>query len=261
MRKPLQLPLTLRTHGGRRRGAGRPAGPRPNVRHRARPELFSRHPVHVTLRLRRELGSLRRRNTYSALWKAWSQVSSELGLRLVHYSVQFDHIHLIVEIASKMGLSRGMQGLMIRMARALNRVLGRRGAVFSDRYHARALGTPREIKNALVYVLNNRLHHTRVPTRRAVFDPYSSAVWFEGWREGLQSWPKAEARPPPVVAPSTWLLAQSWKRHPAPSLTDVPGSARARPDRAPGSARQRRRPVRATASRSGSPARSSGRSP
>ena len=227
MRKLRQLPLTFRTHGGRRPGAGRPAGPRPNVRHRARPELSRRHPVHVTLRLRRELGSLRRRHCYSALWTAWSQVSSELGLRLVHYSVQYDHIHLIVEIESKMALSRGMQGVMIRMARALNRVLGRRGAVFSDRYHARALRTPREIKNALVHVLNNRLHHTRERVLRAGFDPYSSAVWFEGWREGVQHWPKASARPPPVVAPRTWLLAKSWTLHSAPSLTDVPGSPRA----------------------------------
>jgi REP element-mobilizing transposase RayT len=195
------------------------------VRHRARPHFRSRRPIHITLRLRREVGSLRRRHVYDAFWRAWSQLRAELGLRLVHYSVQYDHIHLIVEADSKSALSRGMQGVTIRTARALNRVLGRRGPVFADRYHAHALATPREVRNALVYVINNRRRHAR---QRGVelgagFDPYSSAVWFDGWKEGPLRWPKSVQRAPPVRPARTWLLRTGWRRHGALALCEVPG--------------------------------------
>jgi REP element-mobilizing transposase RayT len=224
-RKPKQLPLEYRTHGGKREGAGRPRGPRPNVRHRRRPALAPRHPIHVTLRLRRELGSLRRRTVYSAFWSAWVRLRRELGLRLVHYSIQHDHIHLIVEIDDRASLSRGMQGLAIRTARALNRTLRRSGRVFADRFHARALTTPREVRNALVYVLNNKRHHAhdRGVQLGPGFDPYSSAVWFAGWKEGPQRWPKPIPRPPPVVPATTWLLRSGWARHAAPSFGEIPG--------------------------------------
>ena len=226
-----QLHLDFHTHGGARRGAGRPPGPRPSVQHRARPHFRSRRPIHITLRLRREVGSLRRRHVYDAFWRAWSQLRAELGLRLVHYSVQYDHIHLIVEADSKSALSRGMQGVSIRTARALNRVLGRRGPVFADRYHAHVLGTPREARNVLVYVLNNRRRHAR---RRGVelgagFDPYSSAVWFDGWKEGPLRWPKSVERAPPVAPARTWLLRTGWRRHGALALCEVPGGPAPRP--------------------------------
>ena len=221
-----QLGFSFRTRGGFRRGAGRkPKGARAGVPHRVREPLAGRHPVHVTLRLRRELGSLRSRLAYRAFWAAWAAVRPGLGLRLVHYSVQHDHVHLIVEVQGTPALSRGMQGLCIRMARALNRALGRRGSVFTDRYHAHALRTLREVRNALVYVINNHRHHA---AERGVvlgpgFDVFSSAVWFDAWREGLQRWPKPETGPPPVSPAQTWLLTVGHRRYPAPSITDVPG--------------------------------------
>jgi len=229
-RRDPQLAFSFRTRGGARSGSGRkPKGRRAGVPHRVRERLAARHPVHVTLRLRRDVGSLRSRVVYRAFWKAWAAVRPELGLRLVHYSVQHDHVHLIVEVDGTTGLSRGMQGLCIRMARALNRALGRRGSVFTDRYHAHALRTPREVRNALVYVINNLRHHA---AQRGVrlgrgFDPFSSAVWFEGWREGRQSWPKPETGPPPVLRAETWLLAVGYRRYPAPSLAEVPGGTNA----------------------------------
>jgi hypothetical protein len=106
----------------------------------------------------------------------------------------------------------------------LNQVLGRRGPVFADRYHARALGTPREARNALVYVLQNRRSHAR---RRGVelaagFDPYSSAVWFDGWKEGRLRWPISVERAPPVAPARTWLLTTGWRRYGAIALGEVP---------------------------------------
>src|SRR5438128_10143214 len=86
--------------------------------------------------------------------------ASRGGLRVLHFSVQRDHLHLLVEAVDGCVLSRGLQGLAIRIAKAVNRVLGRRGRVFSDRFHAHALRTPREVRNALVYVLQNWAKHT-----------------------------------------------------------------------------------------------------
>ena len=113
--------------------------------------------------------------------------------------------HLIVEAEDGCTLSRGIQGLAIRMAKAVNRVLGRRGRVWGDRYHVRALSTPREVRNVLVYVLQNWRKH--MPGIRG-FDPCSSAVWFRGWKKMPSTTPAAS----PVVAARTWLAAVGWRR-------------------------------------------------
>jgi hypothetical protein len=57
----------------------------------------------------------------------------ELTSRLsrIHDSVQGNHVHLIVAANGKQSLSRGMQGLTIRMARALNRMMQRQGELFA----------------------------------------------------------------------------------------------------------------------------------
>src|SRR6185503_20762307 len=91
---------------------------------------------------------------------------------------------LIVEARDPRELARALQGLCIRMAKGLNRVMGRKGTVFADRYHARSLATPTEVRRALVYVLGNgRKHLTRVGHRlpSSWLDPFSSAAWFDGW--------------------------------------------------------------------------------
>jgi hypothetical protein len=69
---------------------------------------------------------------------------------VVHFSFQENHAHLIVEADDKSSLSRGLNGLSVRLARAYNRVLGRRGRLWAERFHARALRTPREMRRALV---------------------------------------------------------------------------------------------------------------
>ncbi|HEV8549964.1 MAG TPA: transposase, partial [Polyangiaceae bacterium] len=77
------------------------------------------------------------------------------AFRVLHYSVQHDHVHLVVEARDQRALSRGMQGIAIRVARYVNDLLMRRGALWADRWHGRALKTPREVRNAIVYVLAN----------------------------------------------------------------------------------------------------------
>ena len=138
------------------------------------------------------------------------------GLRILQFSVQRDHLHLIIEAEDGRALSRGIQGLAIRLAKAVNRILGRRGRVWGDRYHVRTLKTPREVRNALVYVLMNSRKH--LPGIRGL-DPCSSAVWFSGWRSRIP----AEPTRSPVVAARTWLAAVGWRLHGLIGEEEAPG--------------------------------------
>jgi len=191
------------THGGARKGAGRkPTGERAGVAHRTRPELKERFPVHVTLRLRRGLPSLRRRRTLAVLHRCFAAGGDKPTFRLCEFSIQSNHLHLIVEASGKSALSRGMQGLAVRIARALNSAWRRKGTVFADRYHARILETPTEVRNALRYVLHNARHHG---TRYRGLDRFSSGPWFTGW---LDQTPLES--PSPLARARTWLLRTGW---------------------------------------------------
>jgi REP element-mobilizing transposase RayT len=210
-----QLDLTLppaRSHGGRRPGAGRKRGPHGAPGHTRRPSLSRHHPVHVTLSVRKDVGMLRRRRLLRAIVRALTEGKERFGFRLVHFSVMPDHVHLLVEACDRRGLSRGMQGLSIRIARALNRALERTGPVFSHRYHARALTTPREVRHAVAYVLNNARRHRlvlgEVPPDWT--DACSSAPWFDGWRYRLR-WHVGDQEPP-VTPARTWMLSKGWRR-------------------------------------------------
>jgi hypothetical protein len=126
---------------------------------------------------------------------------------------------MIVEAKDRPALARGVQGLLIRVAKALNRLWGRRGSVFGDRYHDKVLRTPREVRSALAYVLNNaRKHGLRLA--QAV-DVFASGAWFDGWREKFRARGVPEARP--VAAPRTWLLRVGWRRHGLIRLAEIPG--------------------------------------
>jgi putative transposase len=161
MARTAQLTLDIpATWGGKRKDAGRkrvlPGKSR--VAHRARPDHKARHPVHVTLRAVAGLTSLRSPRVFPAVRDALAAASRQ-SFRLIHFSVQSDHLHLIVEASDKLALERGILGLIIRVARAVNRGLGRSGAVWGDRYHARALKSPLEVRHGIVYVLFNFKKH------------------------------------------------------------------------------------------------------
>src|SRR5262245_24402002 len=214
-----QRALPFRTRGGRRPGAGRkPAGPRPGVPHRPRPILDGRHPVHVTLRAVRALTPLGTHRISPALRRSLAAPSRD-EFRIAHFTAQTNHIHLLVEANGTRALQRGMQGIGIRLAKAINRALGRAGKIWSDRYHCRALRTPWEVRNGLIYVLlNGRKHHV---TGRGI-DPCSSGAWFTGWRQRLE----APAGPMPVREPKTWLLRLGWRRSGPISFDDAPAPIR-----------------------------------
>jgi hypothetical protein len=139
---------------------------------------------------------------------------------------------LIVEAEDERALSRAMQGLAVRIARRVNRRVGQRGQVFPERYHAHALKTPREVRNALVYVLhNNRRHHTG-RGRPVRLDPFSSAFYFDGFasargRPFMLGLPPPDIPPfgrdePPVSRPKTWLLRRGWRRYGLLTSRDTP---------------------------------------
>ena len=232
-----QTELMFRTHGGKRRGAGRkPKGERPGALHAARPTHDPRHPVHVTLRVVGSAAGLRRRDTYLAVREATIVTAKRDDFRIVHLSIQHDHLHLIVEAQDRSALSRGVRGFSISAARQINRSITARGGdmrtgrVIADRYHARPLTSPRAVRNTIAYVLNNwrrhREDHSPV-TRTWKVDPFSSGPLFFGWQELEDSpvlWPLRPTYQPLIVfRPRTWLL-QSWGRfHPPISVWEVPG--------------------------------------
>src|SRR4249920_711182 len=198
--------------GGKRRGAGRkPKGERAGVSHAKRPALASRYPVLVTMRLCAGLPSLRYNDSHAVLMSAFESGTRE-SFRVIEYSIQSNHLHLIVEAEDEGALGRGMIGLTVRIARGLNKLWGRRGSVFSDRYHARILRTPREVRNALVYVLMNARKHNAWRVLRA--DPYSSGAWFEGWSSSASEHAApsnlAQSRSRFLARPRTWLLSVGW---------------------------------------------------
>jgi REP element-mobilizing transposase RayT len=229
-----QLPLPLRAPprwGGARREAGRKAGRHPRVRHRSRAHFRRPLPAHVTLRMRTDVPSLRTVPIVHEIEKSFAMACRRPGFRLVHYSLQGNHVHLIVEAQDRDALGRGMKAIGARLARAVNRAANRTGRVVADRYHVEMLPTPRQVHRALRYVLLNARRHAAkagtLLTRVARLDPASSARWFDGWkrRESVGGEATAEMRDerPAVARARTWLLAVGWRRHGLLDPADVPG--------------------------------------
>jgi hypothetical protein len=219
VRTSRQLELTLRTWGGRRRGAGRkPAPGRRRMSHRRRPVHDRQCPAHVTLRVRAGLPSLRRGHVFGVVRTALA-ASSGPSFRLLQFSVQSDHVHALVEGDGPAAFVRGVQGLAIRLAKAVNRAVARRGAVFADRYHVRMLPTPREVRHALVYVLQNFRKH--VGDARGL-DACSSARWFTGWATAIEPTHATS----PVAMPRTWLARVGWLRHGRIPIDEAPRRGR-----------------------------------
>ena len=227
---PNQIDLQFRSHGGARAGAGRkPASARPPVHHVKRPKVPRGSPAHVTLRVRRDVPSLRSRR-FIRDFQARMRAGCERGeFRICHYSIQRDHVHLVVESAGKEALGRGMKSVGIRIARTVNRVFKRKGPVLFGRYHLRVLRTPREVRHALAYVLLNARKHWRQrngTTPPVVLDVASSGAWFDGWK---RTPPVREAPPPRPVSPArSFLLRSGWRRHGLVDPAETPGSPSAR---------------------------------
>src|SRR5262245_43940908 len=212
--------------GGPRLGAGRPPlSKNPPVPHVRAPPVPRHCPSHVTLRLRAGLPSLRTRRFLRELRPSLRVACERQAFRVVHYSVQRNHLHLLVEAAGKEALGRGMKAISARVARAVHRAFDRSGGVLHGRYHLRVLRTPREVRNALAYVLLNARKHWKQHRGEAppvLLDEASSGRWFEGWcREPVSRKPPGARE---VSRARTWLLSVGWRRHGLIDPAEVPGS-------------------------------------
>ena len=185
--------------------------------------------MHVTTRVLKGVRWLRGFKTYPVVRRALVAACDRFGVRIVHFSIQGDHIHLIVEAKDQTSLARAMKGFEVRVARRLNALMGRKGRVFVDRYHVHQLDTPTEARRALVYVLCNASKHPadsreRVMSRETTWiDPFSSACYFDGWARRPGKMPARDAPTHPlhddeaqgslpVAHPQTWMLRTGWRR-------------------------------------------------
>jgi REP-associated tyrosine transposase len=225
-----QLDLDLREiprWGGRRAGAGRKRGPNAKDPHRPRAPFARCFPCHVTLKVKSNLPSLRSVRLVRELERSFAAACERGRFRLVQYSIQHDHLHAMAEVTSAHDLACGMKSIAARLARAVNRVFARRGPVLADRYHLHLLKTPREVRNALAYLLLNARRHLakqgRHPLPRPAIDPASSGRFFSGWNRRFH--PETGIHDPPVAPPHTWLLRVGWRRHGLIDPAEVPGSA------------------------------------
>ncbi len=163
--------------------------------HLRRPTFGRTLPVHVTLRMAKHVYNLRSRRAFSVIGRALARAAERFGVRITQFSVQGNHIHMLVEAPATEALSRAMQGFGIRVSKGLNTMMGRSGRVLADRYHARPLRTPTEVRRVVAYVRNNhRKHMAEIgkPLVRSFIDPYSS-----------------EAGVIILPTPKTWLLRAS----------------------------------------------------
>lgn len=219
--------------GGKRAGAGRkPNGEVAMVSHLRRPVHKAAHPLHISMKVAPDVANLRRPRLVHVITHAMRQVhtvqqcdASRGAFRIVEFSVQDTHVHLLAEAADQRAMSRGMASLAIRIARAVNRELGREGKVWRDRYYARRLTVPKEVRNALVYVLLNSVKHKpdrlaagrrQTSTRVLVDVRCTSAAWFKGFSPTCEAALRVTGAAPhdaPVAPAATWLLTTGWRRH------------------------------------------------
>ena len=216
-------------HGGWRPGAGRPRG-RKKVAHVEREEFKATQPLHVTWRIAEGVRSLRREAVLEIVRTTLGKHANRDDFRVVEFNVLGNHLHFVIEASGKKALARGMQGIAVRLARAINKLLGRTGKLFKERYHARALTQPLQVRNVLRYVLLNARHHAAErgeKLSRYWVDPFSSAPWFDGWKEPIRNdaeWlTRLRKRPRPTARARTWLLTTGWRKRGLLAFDDVPG--------------------------------------
>jgi putative transposase len=207
--KQLELVKRVRETRGRKRGHNTP--------HVKREKQTRHDPIHVTLRC----GVDGLREQFAVIREAISAAKERFGVLINHFSVMHDHIHLIVEAESAEALGAAMKGLEVRIAKALNNALQRKGPVFTDRYFAVRLRNPTQVRFALRYVLLNGAKHD---VRRNTLDTCTSGQYFDGWKDYTPD----PTEPSPVSPPRSKLQRDLWKRHGLISIKEIPGGKRQR---------------------------------
>jgi REP element-mobilizing transposase RayT len=211
---PMQLGFRAFNWGGARAGAGRPRLPgRRRMAHRKRKAVSRHSALHITIRVLDRVPNLRTVICLPLVEAALASWADRDGFRIVHYSIQSNHIHLIIEApGGRPAVSRAMKGLKVSLTRKINALTGDTGTIWAERYHDVVVDSPRQARHAIAYVLNNgRRHHVRERWRRESnrVDPCSSAEAFDGWSTRIAH---RRIRPPPVAPPKQWLLSVGWRQ-------------------------------------------------
>ena len=200
------------------------------VRRIRRPAVDPRKPIHVTLRAVKGVPSFRSKRRFLRMRDSIRAASDRFGMRVIHFTLMDNHVHLIVEAEDRGALSRGMQGLDIRLAKSANGKF-RDGKVFRDRYHAVVLETSKQVRNAVAYVLLNGRRHARSTAPAEGIDPCSSGHWFDGWNRDVTALKVAGSihldcsGASPIAAPRTWLLGSGWRAHGLIDPSETPGAS------------------------------------
>lgn len=164
IRKNTQLSLT------NPKGAGRKAIHDKGIRHIERELITKETVLHLTLKIKKEKSSLKNKFILKTLQNSIKKARL-LGLKVLQYTLEYDHVHLLVEASNNISLGKGMQSLGISFSKGINKIKGQKGSVFKTRYHFRKLKTPQEIKNALSYILGNGIKHKEA---FSILSPYNS---------------------------------------------------------------------------------------
>jgi REP element-mobilizing transposase RayT len=190
--------------GGKRPGAGRKPAARRKVPHRER-EVFERMtPALVTIHMDKHVWNLRSQRSFNRLKRALSGGRDRFGTRIIHFSVQGNHLHLIVESLSDDSLYRSMTGLNVRIARRMNALMGRTGRVIAERYHAAFLRSRNAAFRAVRYVRENHRKHFapktdwRVGTTTDFFSSWAKPIELPLPKTTLLKWAEG-----PPLTPST----------------------------------------------------------
>lgn len=205
-RAPQQQALVFPQWGGARKGAGRPPkGKKAGVPHARRDVVSPRTPVHVTMRVGEDIWDLRGERLKGAVLAVLHEARERLGVRITQFSVQANHLHLIVEAKDNVALTKGMKGLAGRLAKRINRIMKRHGQVFPDRFHSHVLRTLGEVVNAIRYVRDNSKRHAAQIGKRWNFavDPFAGGPCPKTFLGELRRL---------VVPPRTWMLLSAWSR-------------------------------------------------
>ena len=206
-----QLAFKIKTHGGPRRGAGRQRAGEKRLAHVARPKLSEKIPSHITLKFKKDVPNLRCEAFLLEFTRAIRKAKAK-GLAVTQFSIESNHIHMLIEVKSNDTLKRGLLSLQGCVTWGLRRVFKYFGEVFVDRFHLHAIKSPREMKHALGYVIFNHAKHCGIAWFR---DVYSSGFAQHEFAANVRQTraPKWQSEIESVMSQATsWLQQTGWKR-------------------------------------------------
>lgn len=159
------------------KSAGRKAFHDPGIRHTARPVLTKPSSLHLTIKVQKIKADIKNKMILTMLKKAILN-ARRMGLKVIHYSLEYDHVHLLIEADNNVILGKGMQSLGVTLSKAINRTKRIKGRVYKHRYHFRKINSARELKNVMFYIFNNGVKHGASKSLNTIYNSFSAEIKF-----------------------------------------------------------------------------------